>query len=77
MTKQKFTHFFFLKKKEKNASIFFVSLFFPLFFFSLFLPIMNANNRINQILNHLKKTSPSLQDKVCIVTGAGSIHGIG
>lgn len=36
-----------------------------------------ANNRAQQIFGHLAKATPSLQDKVCIVTGAGSLHGIG
>ncbi|KAG1454176.1 hypothetical protein G6F55_007746 [Rhizopus delemar] len=36
-----------------------------------------ATDRVNQIFNHLSKTTPSLQDKVCIVTGAGSLYGIG
>ncbi|CAO3692262.1 unnamed protein product [Rhizopus stolonifer] len=37
----------------------------------------NTNERVNQIFNHLSQVTPSLKDKVCIVTGAGSIYGIG
>lgn len=36
-----------------------------------------ATDRVSQIMSHLAQVTPSLQDKVCIVTGAGSIHGIG
>ncbi|KAI8647705.1 hypothetical protein BD408DRAFT_104518 [Parasitella parasitica] len=36
-----------------------------------------ANDRAQQIFGHLTKATPSLQGKVCIVTGAGSIVGIG
>lgn len=37
----------------------------------------SANDRATQIFNHLANVTPSLQDKVCIVTGAGSAVGIG
>lgn len=36
-----------------------------------------AADRATQIFNHLSNVTPSLKDKVCIVTGAGSVHGIG
>ncbi|KAI8879116.1 NAD(P)-binding protein [Backusella circina FSU 941] len=36
-----------------------------------------ATERVNQIFQHLTNASPSLKDKVCIVTGAGSVKGIG
>ncbi|KAI7855887.1 hypothetical protein BDC45DRAFT_567846 [Circinella umbellata] len=36
-----------------------------------------ANDRVAQITAHLAAVGPSLKDKVCIVTGAGSIFGIG
>ncbi|GAA5807086.1 hypothetical protein MFLAVUS_000436 [Mucor flavus] len=36
-----------------------------------------ATDRVSQIVNHLAQVTPSLKDKVCIVTGAGSTHGIG
>ncbi|KAI9492307.1 hypothetical protein BDB00DRAFT_765665 [Zychaea mexicana] len=36
-----------------------------------------ANERVGQIAAHLAKVGPSLKDKVCIVTGANSIRGIG
>ncbi|ORE07250.1 NAD(P)-binding protein [Rhizopus microsporus var. microsporus] len=36
-----------------------------------------AAERATLIFNHITKASPSLKDKVCIVTGAGSIYGIG
>lgn len=36
-----------------------------------------AAERAAQVFQHLSNVTPSLQDKVCIVTGAGSIHGIG
>ncbi|KAI8349686.1 hypothetical protein BD560DRAFT_410171 [Blakeslea trispora] len=36
-----------------------------------------ATDRVTQIVGHLANVSPSLKDKICIVTGAGSIHGIG
>lgn len=36
-----------------------------------------ATDRVSQIVGHLAQVTPSLKDKVCIVTGAGSIHGIG
>lgn len=36
-----------------------------------------ATDRVTQIFNHLSKITPSIQDKVCIVTGAGSLYGIG
>lgn len=39
--------------------------------------INTANERVAQIAAHLEKVGPSLQDKVCIVTGAGSLYGIG
>ncbi|KAI8047569.1 uncharacterized protein B0P05DRAFT_519832 [Gilbertella persicaria] len=37
----------------------------------------SAVDRVTQLLGHLTNVSPALKDKVCIVTGAGSIHGIG
>ncbi|KAI9469630.1 hypothetical protein BDB00DRAFT_862947 [Zychaea mexicana] len=36
-----------------------------------------ANDRVGQIAAHLAAVGPSLKDKVCIVTGAGSLYGIG
>ncbi|ORZ01172.1 hypothetical protein BCR43DRAFT_453530 [Syncephalastrum racemosum] len=36
-----------------------------------------ANERVALIASHLQKVGPSLADKVCIVTGAGSEYGIG
>lgn len=36
-----------------------------------------AADRATQIFNHLANVTPSLKDKVCIVTGASSLHGIG
>ncbi|KAI8331430.1 hypothetical protein EDC96DRAFT_527124 [Choanephora cucurbitarum] len=36
-----------------------------------------AADRVTQIVGHLASVTPSLKDKVCIVTGAGSVHGIG
>ncbi|KAI8991142.1 hypothetical protein BDF20DRAFT_842943 [Mycotypha africana] len=36
-----------------------------------------VNERATQIFSHLAQITPSLKDKVCIVTGAGSIYGIG
>ncbi|KAI7898541.1 uncharacterized protein BX663DRAFT_442883 [Cokeromyces recurvatus] len=36
-----------------------------------------ANDRATQIFQHLTNVTPSLKDKVCIVTGAGSLYGIG
>lgn len=36
-----------------------------------------ANDRAQQIFGHLASVTPSLQGKVCIVTGAGSLYGIG
>ncbi|GAA5797248.1 hypothetical protein HPULCUR_002628 [Helicostylum pulchrum] len=36
-----------------------------------------ATDRVSQIIDHLAQVTPSLKDKVCIVTGAGSTHGIG
>ncbi|KAI9255205.1 hypothetical protein BDA99DRAFT_518180 [Phascolomyces articulosus] len=36
-----------------------------------------ANDRVAQITAHLAAVGPSLRDKVCIVTGAGSPYGIG
>ncbi|KAL1927371.1 hypothetical protein VTP01DRAFT_4000 [Rhizomucor pusillus] len=39
--------------------------------------IDTVNERVGQIAAHLIKAGSSLQDKVCIVTGAGSIYGIG
>ncbi|KAI8340099.1 hypothetical protein BC941DRAFT_419386 [Chlamydoabsidia padenii] len=37
----------------------------------------SANDRIAQLASHLASVGPSLKDKVCIVTGAGSLLGIG
>lgn len=36
-----------------------------------------AADRATQIFGHLANVTPSLKDKVCIVTGAGSLYGIG
>ncbi|KAI9302895.1 hypothetical protein BJ944DRAFT_241943 [Cunninghamella echinulata] len=36
-----------------------------------------ATQRIAQLASHLSSVGPSLKDKVCIVTGAGSLLGIG
>ncbi|KAI9249201.1 hypothetical protein BDA99DRAFT_223420 [Phascolomyces articulosus] len=36
-----------------------------------------ANERVGQLVAHLAKSGPSLKDKVCIVTGANSVRGIG
>ncbi|KAI8140748.1 hypothetical protein BJV82DRAFT_622440 [Fennellomyces sp. T-0311] len=36
-----------------------------------------ANERVGQIAAHLAKVGPSLKDKVCVVTGANSVRGIG
>lgn len=36
-----------------------------------------ATDRVAQIFGHLANVTPSLKDKVCIVTGAGSLYGIG
>ncbi|KAI8096868.1 uncharacterized protein BX664DRAFT_325072 [Halteromyces radiatus] len=36
-----------------------------------------ANDRVAQLASHLASVGPSLKDKVCIVTGAGSLLGIG
>lgn len=44
---------------------------------SLTMAIDTVNERVGQIAAHLIKAGSSLQDKVCIVTGAGSIYGIG
>ncbi|KAI8976556.1 hypothetical protein BDB01DRAFT_353070 [Pilobolus umbonatus] len=38
---------------------------------------MSATRRIGQLLDHLSQVSPSLESKVCVITGAGSMHGIG
>lgn len=40
-------------------------------------PSAAAADRVSQIVGHLATVTPSLKDKVCIVTGAGSVHGIG
>ncbi|KAI9250758.1 hypothetical protein BY458DRAFT_536214 [Sporodiniella umbellata] len=37
----------------------------------------SANERTQQIFNHLSHVTSSMEGKVCIVTGAGSIYGIG
>ncbi|SAM00490.1 hypothetical protein [Absidia glauca] len=37
----------------------------------------SANDRVAQLASHLASVGPSLKDKVCIVTGAGSLLGIG
>ncbi|KAI9318522.1 hypothetical protein BX666DRAFT_2018586 [Dichotomocladium elegans] len=37
----------------------------------------SANDRVGQIAAHLAAIGPSLKDKICIVTGAGSMWGIG
>ena len=36
-----------------------------------------ANERVGQITAHFAKIGPSLEGKVCIVTGANSLRGIG
>ncbi|KAI9472350.1 MAG: hypothetical protein EXX96DRAFT_352997 [Benjaminiella poitrasii] len=36
-----------------------------------------AADRVAQIVQHLGNVTPSLEGKVCIVTGAGSLYGIG
>ncbi|KAI7869774.1 hypothetical protein BDF14DRAFT_1780736 [Spinellus fusiger] len=38
---------------------------------------MSASERLAQLGAHLTQVGGSLQDKVCIITGAGSIYGIG
>ncbi|CAO3585965.1 unnamed protein product [Absidia cylindrospora] len=40
-------------------------------------PANTANDRVAQLASHLSSVGPSLKDKICIVTGAGSLLGIG
>lgn len=50
---------------------------FPLYTFLSHMTSNTANDRVAQIAAHLEAVGPSLKDKVCIVTGAGSLYGIG
>ncbi|ORZ10860.1 hypothetical protein BCR42DRAFT_422207 [Absidia repens] len=40
-------------------------------------PANTANDRVAQLASHLSSVGSSLKDKICIVTGAGSLLGIG
>lgn len=88
MTKPKYhaqNLFFFpsLIKVIYNSHIFYSFFFAFSFFFTNkkktypYIMASTATDRVSQIVNHLAQVTPSLKDKVCIVTGAGSTHGIG
>lgn len=72
MTKENYTRLLY----ASTAVLFFF--FLLLFITQIYINMAStAAERATLIFNHITKASPSLRDKVCIVTGAGSIYGIG